>query len=164
MPNWCSNTATLSHEDSTMIDRVVEGFRNEKLLNTFIPLPESEKDNWYQWQISNWGTKWDVGSSRLNTNELERVDDNTVTVRFDSAWSPPIEAYRKLIDLGFDIDAMFYEPGMNFFGEFNNDDDLLQMEIEENTLEWIENNVPEHINAEFGISYSVFEEEEFEEE
>ena len=35
---------------------------------------------------------------------------------FDSAWSPPLEAYDTLRDMGFTIKAYYYEPGMGFAG------------------------------------------------
>lgn len=37
--------------------------------------------SWYSWSIENWGTKW-------NAYDCERIDDRTV--RFDTAWSCPI--------------------------------------------------------------------------
>lgn len=44
-------------------------------------------DNWYDWQIKHWGTKWDI--------EAELVDDEAengyLTYSFNSAWSPPVE-------------------------------------------------------------------------
>jgi hypothetical protein len=42
---------------------------------------------------------------------------------FDSAWSPPIQAYEKLCAMGFRITAMYYEPGMAFAGIWDNGTD-----------------------------------------
>lgn len=46
--------------------------------------------NWYNWNVANWGTKWDaydvhgtlVHSTSTNTNHLR--------YRFNTAWSPPV--------------------------------------------------------------------------
>ena len=40
MPNWCSNTLSLSHPDSTMIDRVEKAVKEDKLFSEFYPCPK----------------------------------------------------------------------------------------------------------------------------
>lgn len=37
-------------------------------------------------------------------------------MRFDSAWSPPTEAYEKLQAMGFVVKAYYWELGMSFCG------------------------------------------------
>ena len=132
MPNWCINTVTLRHKDPAMIERLVNG--SAHLLNEFIPCPSELHEHhsptgdeeraerftklygapdWYHWQINNWGTKWDV-----SLEDIHRPDSNTVEGCFESAWSPPIEAYRKLEDMGFEVEAYYNEPGIAFFGSY----------------------------------------------
>ena len=41
---------------------------------------------WYDWNITNWGTKWDVEA------EFEERANDHVFYRFETAWSPPTEA------------------------------------------------------------------------
>ena len=41
-------------------------------------------DNWWDWCVNNWGTKWDV------TAEEDWRDDEVIHLRFESAWSPPV--------------------------------------------------------------------------
>lgn len=41
-------------------------------------------DNWYDWQVSNWGTKWNAYDQFFNESS------NTIT--FDTAWSTPQQA------------------------------------------------------------------------
>lgn len=58
-----------------------------------------QSDNWYDWNIRNWGTKWDIAKrdgedyheTTLETDEPKKLD-----YRFSTAWSPPIEAITKL--------------------------------------------------------------------
>ena len=128
MPNWCNNNITIQGPTETIRqlweDATAEG---SGLLNAMVPMPEELKDtvkgsngdavNWYDWAVSNWGTKWDV-----DTEGLEFTDngDGTASIEgwFDSAWAPPIGAYEKFLD---DMDncsltASYYEPGMDFGG------------------------------------------------
>lgn len=117
MPNWCSNDVTLRHKDPAMIERAVKAYQEGKFLNEFVPMPQEllEGDGWYGWAVSNWGTKWDVGG---DNDSIEQPDANTLELRFDSAWSPPIEAYRALEEQGFEVEAYFHEPGMTFAGSY----------------------------------------------
>ena len=48
-------------------------------------------DSWYEWNIANWGTKWNSGEL-----EMTREDKNTLTARFDTAWSPPRPIFARL--------------------------------------------------------------------
>ncbi len=47
-------------------------------------------DNWYDWRVSNWGTKWDV------TAELTDETDESLVYDFPTAWSPPISWLKKV--------------------------------------------------------------------
>jgi len=72
--------------------------------------------DWYDWNVANWGTKWDV-----DLEDPELLDPNTVSAWFDSAWAPPVNAYEKLIELGFYIKAYYNECGMGFCGVWEGD-------------------------------------------
>ena len=113
MPNWCQNVAYIDHEDKQKIDFMVEELdkKEPQLFNSVMPRPVEEEENWYDWNVANWGTKWDV-----SFDSIERVNPNTVQASFDSAWAPPTVAYERLIDLGFYVKAYYYEPGMCFAG------------------------------------------------
>ena len=123
MPNWCMNKLTVSHANPDMVDRFENAYNLGKACNEFLPLPEGE--DWYSWQINNWGTKWDIGAD-MGTDKEERYGlkatrvDNEVCCSFDSAWSPPVGLYEKLVDLGYDVKASYWEPGMAFCGIWDN--------------------------------------------
>ena len=62
-------------------------------------------DRWYNWNISNWGTKWDINGSV----EIDDYDDEQIEINFSTAWgSFPIEICNKLRD-------MFPEVGFSWF-------------------------------------------------
>lgn len=75
------------------------------------PRPDDIGDNWYQWSVDHWGTKWapDVNLVFSAVHEFE--------VAGDSAWGPPSELVRFITEQ-FHLGAVitFDEPGMEFAG------------------------------------------------
>lgn len=140
MPNWCQNNVTFRHKDPAMLERVVKGFRGDGLFKEFFPTPPElvestspppseevaaeffEKfgvSSWYEWNLTNWGVKWDVYNS---DDESVDVVNNEVQLSFDTAWNPPEEFFSRLSEeLGFDIEAYYWEPGMDFCGKWTTD-------------------------------------------
>jgi len=47
-----------------------------------------------------------------------RVDEHTIFISFDTAWSPPITLYEIIGDEEWIIKANYHEPGMGFIGKF----------------------------------------------
>jgi hypothetical protein len=75
---------------------------------------------------------------------------------FDSAWSPPIAAYEKLMDLGFSVKAGYYEPGMCYAGLWEDGDDDYYDLSEMNSKE-VEDALPSGLDDLFGISETMAE-------
>lgn len=186
MPNWCSNSLTLRHEDAAQIERVSRACGTGELLNEFVPVPEDLRINagvfsdeeekakmleqydknrekygyssWYDFCVSEWGTKWDVDA------EVVEEGFDSITITFSSAWSPPVAWYEKMEELGFEVDAKFYESGMAFVGRYR-DGFEESFEITGDS-KWVEENIPDDLNEEFGISeyMSEWESEQEDEE
>ena len=180
MPNWCNNTLTLTHEDPTMITRAKEALDRGEFLNEFIPVPadlqivagsvgngDEQKElerktaenrdkygygNWYDFCVGEWGTKWDVGGD--GQSDIH-PDGKMLHTSFDSAWSPPVNAYEKLVELGFGVEAMYYEGGMGYAGAFSNGTDE-ELNLEGMSADEVEQNYPE-LDECFGISESMRE-------
>jgi hypothetical protein len=111
--------------------------------------------DWYDYCVSEWGTKWDIGRDSAPTLLMKDIKDKTVTFDFDSAWSFPSSAYEKLVDMGFSITAYYFEGGMGFCGMWENgSDDYYSIE---GNSEWVLNNIPASINQHFGISENMAE-------
>lgn len=142
MPNWCDNSAYFRNDDVSKID-ALEKVLNEKdstgissngeIFQHLRPRPVEEEENWYNWNIEHWGTKWEAGII-----DWERQDDNTIWVSFDSAWSPPCALYEYLTEQGWRIEAYYHECGMAYAGQFiDGEDEYFEYDIED--LESIQN-------------------------
>tara|TARA_B100001113_G_scaffold69510_1_gene53790 strand:- start:27 stop:485 length:459 start_codon:yes stop_codon:yes gene_type:complete len=70
-------------------------------------------DRWYDWNIQNWGTKWEVGAV-----ECDHWDGNSFECEFETAWSPPEGIFYALRQLFPDVDVTWFydEPGMMVAG------------------------------------------------
>lgn len=50
-------------------------------------------DSWYEWNCDNWGTKWDASEIIM-----ERESPTELSVKFQTAWSPPEPIFMKLVE------------------------------------------------------------------
>jgi hypothetical protein len=155
MPNHTDNRVTLSHKDPQMIDYIYNIMNTEdtELLNHIIPMPPEEElaSGWYEWRTENWGTKWDIYESHC-----DRIDANTLHLYFNTAWSPPIPVFHKLVDMGFDINAQYFDEGWLFIGQFTADDGVVD-DFYTSDVENVRDSYPE-LDEEFGISEMLEEE------
>ena len=180
MPNWCSNGVTITHEDPAKISALAEAMEAGKFLNHIIPVPEALKEtmsgsygdpeqqalleaqtkynietygygNWYDFCVARWGTKWDVdcqGTLSLSNDGL------TVEASFDSAWSPPIGVYEKMLEQGYDVTAYYYESGMAYVGKWDNGyDDCYELGGE--TANTVRSVIGDELDDYFNISESM---------
>jgi len=142
MPNYCENTVIFTHDDAAQIARIKSTVEQDKpLFAEFVPRPESEEENWYDWNIKNWGTKWDAGDTDI-TGDYPNC--NCIALRFSTAWAPPIGFYQQMESLGFEVIAYYYEQGMAFCGKYVDgiDEDYETSDI---------NSIPQDIVEEFGL-------------
>ena len=177
MPNWCSNNITISgptDKIKQLWDDAHTDVETFELLNAMAPMPEAledttapseDGDNWYSWRVNNWGTKWDVSDEGL---EFADNGDGTaeITGWFDSAWSPPIGAYEQFTQNNPDceIDASYYEMGMDFGGFYTDGEDeyLENLQEEYNLPEDEQSDLFKRLDDEYGLSeqFAEYDEEE----
>jgi hypothetical protein len=112
MPNWCMNQLKIEHDDPAMIQRFVKAFNEERTCSEFLPMPEDPPGGWFDWCVENWGTKWDFGTAGGHCT----AEGTKFACSFSTAWAPPVGLYGKLHDLGYRVDATYFEPGMSFCG------------------------------------------------
>lgn len=138
MPNWCDNRMTLSNDDVAKIDALEAEMSKKNDEGRFMaqpfqhlrPNPDGEWD--YGWSCNNWGTKWDA-----SIIDWERRDENTITIYCETAWSPPTALYEYLTEEGWDVDAVYHEPGMGYAGQFiDGSDDYYEYSVtDQNTID-----------------------------
>jgi hypothetical protein len=134
MPNWCDNSVRLTHSDKSKVDALEAVLLSEdkQVFQHLRPMPESEKDNWYDWNITNWGTKWEI-----SIHDWERQEDDTIWISFNSAWSPPIALYEHIYGEGWEVEGLYHEGGCAFAGIWNDGNDDYH-EYDFNDLESLE--------------------------
>jgi len=141
MPNWCSNDVTIYGMEEQPAKDLVAAAKESKLLNWIAPMPKELEDtkapsddgiNWYNWRLNKWGTKWDVHCHFVEY-EKDKGGTYTVELSFDSAWSPPVQAFEILKEQypEIDVDHYYFEPGCDFCG--CNGDDYSPYEIYKQT-------------------------------
>ena len=150
MPNWCSNTIVVNAADISKFKQWLGDGKAllSKIAATPQPLVDTvagwsgivdeqkqreaqEQDNllkygsknWYDWNVANWGTKWDVDAE---------IDDYTscdteIIFSFASAWSPPTRAMQKLGELfpNISIRHSYLEEGVGFVGVLTVEDGVV---------------------------------------
>jgi len=143
MPNWCWNHLEITGEEKQLhefVEKSTKDKEHEFSFNGTCPMPKTlritagthlsfmEKikryiniklyghDNWYNWSIANWGTKWDACESYISHDDIDYF-----AVSFQTAWSPPVQWIDNIMkdfpDLSFTLE--YEEPGMGFGGRLS---------------------------------------------
>ena len=187
MPNWCNNNISITGPNSVIdkIEKIVkedDSHKENGLLNFFHPMPKELEgttspsssakkpqpmvegfDNWYDWRVENWGTKWELcefyGVDRQYHSE-QNEGESTITFGFDSAWSPPINAYEQFLRDNEDcsLKAWYYEGGCDFMGEWDNgQDDCFAPSDYKSDDDFWQDGVGSTLDDYFGITESMAE-------
>ena len=141
MPNHITNVLKITGDPST-IASMLEAVKQDEIgmgsidFNKLIPTPEyvfqgnlgseeraqSGKNNWYDWNIENWGTKW----NSYGYEGLDHANFDGDKLEFLTAWSAPHPVIEKLAtcyhelsfshrwadeDLGYNVGEANYEQG-----------------------------------------------------
>ena len=68
-----------------------------------------KSDGWYDWNIREWGTKWDASDPQIMSEE-EHGDKFVVAYNFNTAWSPAVGAFEAMVEqhpeLQFEINCV----------------------------------------------------------
>lgn len=136
MPNFCENKLTVKGE-AAEVERFVSEqharieYRERPISFTkSVPMPdhiyqggltqeERERygaNNWYDWSIENWGTKWDATS----TGEWSAPEGSGIAeIYFETAWAPPIPwlITTSTVYPELEFSLRYEEPGMEFAGD-----------------------------------------------
>ncbi len=117
MPNHVKNCITLEG-DADRIQQMLAQIQNDEFglgtisFDKIIPMPESVyagglgqkelalhgKNNWHDWRVANWDTKWDAYGYEFGTDYSKSED-----LTFLTAWSAPHAVIEKLAELFPDV-------------------------------------------------------------
>ena len=104
MPNWTHNIVGFEAPKNKLqeIKKKLSSSKNVFDLNKILPMPKHSdtfyakgslcdkqrkkfgNNNWYDWSIYNWGTKWNSVRS-----EISEETENYIVYHFDTAWDAP---------------------------------------------------------------------------
>jgi hypothetical protein len=134
MPNHCNNEVTLHCRTEEIALRIKAHLAGKESLFDFtslLPTPEEllestddpevnarriaqyGHDGWYDWRVSNWGTKWNSYDCTLDDSNIR---NGRLNYYFLTAWCPPEGICRKLKEyitahaLDIDVSWFYYEP------------------------------------------------------
>ena len=174
MPNWCNNNITIRGSKDTVEQLWKDAQAADGLLEAMVPPPENmfrgaigqkEREqcaeqgipNWYDWQVENWGTKWNVSIEGLEFHDNE---DGTaeITGWFDSAWAPPTQAMETYGSENPDVSITldYHESGMCFVGRMT----VEGGEAEDDCIDYADcdsKTVRETIGADFDDEWAISE-------
>jgi hypothetical protein len=120
-----------------------------------------DSDHWYDWNVRNWGTKWDVGNqdndSPYNDTEMEERE-RALVYTFNTAWSTPMPALITLSEQYPElVIALFYQEETGWGGnavvmngkvvDENQYDSLCQECDEKDCMEYCDNDCGEICSA-----------------
>ena len=136
MPNWCENSVKiigskeqLQHLIDIKFDfKIIYPEPDYTKVRVKCVYPDIRKTEfadpqraWWDWRITNWGTKWEADVDVIDNNFSKISSDKYMMIfSFNSAWTPPLGIYKKLEDTGLKVTAFYYEPGCDFLGSWKN--------------------------------------------
>lgn len=125
MPNWVYNRITIrggTAEERAALTASFSGDRGDGDISAFtfqsiIPRPTESDDDWYNWNTTNWGTKWDAGDVNVE------VDTDEVRIFFNTAWAPPGRIFNEIANKfpTFDVEYV-YEEEQGWGGKYQSQD------------------------------------------
>lgn len=164
MPNWCCNTVEIEGPKRAIdtFEKHLEDTAGKEWFSYFIQIPEELKeDGWYQWNVDNYGVKWNCDAS-----DWQRIDDKSISISFDSPWAPPIVLYENIESIELEnewgtidyykVNAKYLEEGMSFMGRYIDSDDEY---YEYSDLESLDE-IPEELVEYWGVRDRMLDEME----
>lgn len=128
MPNHCDNFLEISGKPK-LINKLMKQVeiteseataQHEKTIfscHKIIPRPIDKNDDWYDWNITNWGSKWDCYD--IQEEGGDTWEKGYWTLYFNTAWSPISEVISELARQHpkLRIHYRYYEGGADFWGK-----------------------------------------------
>lgn len=84
-----------------------------------LPSNTAHPDWWYNWNVANWGTKWNCSEVWHDRTDNGDVEEGRTAYSFDTAWSPaePVVLALSAMFPKLNITHRYCEGGMSYAGE-----------------------------------------------
>jgi len=154
MPNWCYNTIEIEGPKRAIdtFEKHLDDTDGKEWFSYFLQIPEASKDDWYGWNLENYGCKWNCDAI-----DWERTSDESIAFTFDSPWGPPIALYENIENIELEnewgtidyyrVTAKYLEEGVQFMGQFVDGSDE---QYEYSDLDSL-NEIPEDLVEHWGV-------------
>ena len=113
-----------------------EGYESWSMEQKFAHDIKHTGDGWYDWNISNWGTKWEVNAV------IEEEEDTFIQYSFETAWSPAEGAFQAMVKQHPELHFTFRcEEEQGWGVEYESEDGELtvtnEWDIPESHADWV---------------------------
>jgi hypothetical protein len=114
MPNHIYNKLTITG-DNEILKQFVNDIRGDEETIDFEKLYPIASQNWYDWCVKHWSTKW-------NAYEIDNdwiINNRCQTIKYQTAWSPPINFYLHVSKMypTLEFKQEYVDEGGNFVGD-----------------------------------------------
>jgi hypothetical protein len=110
----CLKAIARTEDDFKLDESDDERFTTNMDFEKIVPRPKEKEADLYNWNVANWGTKWNARDAEYHLN----AGGSEQCIGFSTAWSPPVGVFEKLVKkfpkLNFKLE--FWEGGMGFAG------------------------------------------------
>jgi hypothetical protein len=107
MPNWVRQIMTVVNGDPQEVWDTICG--EEKLFDfdKLVPMPKEVKESkemvgsfpaWFAWAVQHWGTKWNTGVAKFETDKDCKIAVTPYRLCFETAWSCPVPIFKLLAE------------------------------------------------------------------
>lgn len=168
MPNWCENKAVVKFKSAKAADEFVKACAEERsgpvpgtlldwhepknLFQYYLPMPADAEEQWYNWCVHNWGTKW-----APDITAISKIGDKQVEIKFQTAWSPPLEWFETCgMRYNWHWQLGYIEPGIAFAGHASGDKNGILL----HDRYWAGGPDYEAVAQDFGISLEDYDDSE----
>ena len=100
-------------------------------------------DDWYSWNIRNWGVKWDANNDHISYGDPEKLKDtDSLGYQFETAWSIPEPVFRAMVEQHPELSFTFgCEEEQGWGAEFSGTNGKLSLikewDIPESHADWV---------------------------
>ena len=124
MPNHAYQKVTLAGNPSIIME-LYNSVKEENFLQRVISRPLEKHADWYEWNHTNWGTKWDICNHRIMGQSwpddeifIGFPDSENYSFTFScwTAWACPFPVWERLGSIGVHVNASYFCEGGHFVG------------------------------------------------